>query len=54
MCFIAKGYLQQLEANPGAVICLGDSAYHRSEVKEVLGIKRPVPLKKDGTQPTVG
>jgi hypothetical protein len=37
-----------VENDPAAVACLGDSAYHRSTYKDVLGIGRPVPLPKDG------
>lgn len=36
------------------MICLGDSAYHRSSVKEEMGIGRPVPQRKDGVQHKVG
>jgi len=35
------------------VICLGDSAYHRSSVKGEMGIGRPVPQRKDGVQQKV-
>lgn len=51
--FIVKGYLKALEDKPEATIFLGDSAYHRSNVKGVMGIGRPVPLPKDGSQPKV-
>jgi hypothetical protein len=51
--FAAKGYLDRVEQDPTAVVCLGDSAYHRSTVKEKLGIGRPVPLPKDGIQQKV-
>ena len=50
---VDKGYLKRLEQDPQAAICLGDSAYHRSKVKEELGIKRPVPHQNDGAQQTV-
>ena len=52
-CFAAKGYLKKLEEDPEAVICLGDSAYHRSSVKGEMGIGRPVPQRKDGVQQKV-
>jgi hypothetical protein len=48
-----KGYLKKLEEDPEAVICLGDSAYHRSSVKGEMGIGRPVPQRKDGVQQKV-
>ena len=51
--FAAKGYLKRLEEDPEAVICLGDSAYHRSSVKGEMGIGRPVPQRKDGVQQKV-
>jgi hypothetical protein len=51
--FTDKGYLQKLEDDPTSVITLGDSAYHRSKEKEVLGMGRPVPLRKDGVQQKV-
>ncbi len=34
-------------------MCLGDSAYHRSKLKDVLGLGLPVPQKKDGVQQKV-
>ena len=52
-CFAAKGYLKKLEEDSEAVICLGDSAYHRSSVKGEMGIARPVPQRKDGVQQKV-
>ena len=48
--FAAKGYLKKLQEDSDAVICLGDSAYHRSSVKGEMGIARPVPQRKDGVQ----
>ena len=51
--FAAKGYLKKLEEDSEAVICLGDSAYHRSSVKGEMGIARPVPQRKDGVQQKV-
>ena len=51
--FAAKGYLKKLEEDPEAVICLGDSAYHRSSVKGEMGIARLVPQQKDGVQQKV-
>lgn len=51
--FAAKGYLKRLEEDPEAVICLGDSAYHRSSVKGEMGIRRPVSQRKDGVQQKV-
>lgn len=51
--FIAKGYLKKLDEDPAATVCLGDSAYHRSSVKEKLGIQRPVKLRSDGVQQKV-
>jgi hypothetical protein len=42
-----------VKEDPKAVVCLGDSAYHRSSVKDKLGIGRPVPLPKDGVQQKV-
>jgi hypothetical protein len=53
VCFAAKGYLARVKEDPKAVVCLGDSAYHRSSVKDKLGIGRPVPLPKDGFQQKV-
>ena len=35
------------------MICLGDSAYHRSSVKGEMGIARPVPQRNDGVQQKV-
>lgn len=35
------------------MVCLGDSAYHRSSKKEELGLGLPVPQKKDGVQQKV-
>ena len=52
-CFAAKGYLEKREADPAAVVCLGDSAYHRSKVKEQLGLGLPVPQRNDGVQQKV-
>jgi hypothetical protein len=52
-CFAARGYLAKLKDDPKAIICLGDSAYHKSSVKDELGIGRPVPLPKDGVQQKV-
>lgn len=46
-------YLKKREEDPAAVVCLGDSAYHRSTKKDELGLGLPVPLAKDGTQPKV-
>ena len=51
--FAAKGYLAKREADPAAVVCLGDSAYHRSKVKEELGLGLPAPQRKDGVQQKV-
>ena len=51
--FAAKGYLKKLEEDSEAVICLGDSAYHRSKVKEQLGFGLPAPQRKDGVQQKV-
>jgi hypothetical protein len=51
--FAAKGYLAKREADPAAVVCLGDSAYHRSSVKEELGLGLPVPQRNDGVQQKV-
>lgn len=42
-----------LEANPEAVVLLGDSAYNRSKIKKDLGLGHPVPLEKTGNQPKV-
>ena len=51
--FAAKGYLKKLEEDSEAVICLGDSAYHRSSVKGEMEIARPVPQRKGGVQQKV-
>jgi hypothetical protein len=51
--FSDKGYLGVLKNNPGAILFLGDSAYLRSAVGDKIGLKIPVPQKKDGTQQTV-
>jgi len=51
--FAAKGYLEKREADPAAVVCLGDSAYHRSNLKAQLGFGLPVPQQKDGVQQKV-
>ena len=51
--FAAKGYLAKREADPAAVVCLGDSAYHRSNKKEELGLGLPAPQRKDGVQQKV-
>jgi hypothetical protein len=51
--FSAKGYLAKREADPAAVVCLGDSAYHRSKMKEELGLGLPAPQRKDGVQQKV-
>ena len=51
--FAAKGYLAKREADPAAVVCLGDSAYHRSKMKEELGFGLPAPQRKDGVQQKV-
>lgn len=51
--FLAKGYLGRVEEDPAAVVCLGDSAYGRSNVKDQLGIGRPVPQRNDGVQQKV-
>ena len=51
--FVAKGYLAKREADPAAVVCLGDSAYHRSNKKEELGLGLPAPQRKDGVQQKV-
>jgi hypothetical protein len=51
--FAAKGYLDKREEDPAAVVCLGDSAYHRSTVKDQLGLGLPVPQRKDGVQQKV-
>lgn len=51
--FAAKGYLEKREADPAAVVCLGDSAYHRSNMKQQLGFGLPVPQRKDGVQQKV-
>ena len=41
------------EEDPAAVVCLGDSAYHRSSVKGELGLGLPVPQRNDGVQQKV-
>ena len=46
----ASKHLKKLQEDSDAVICLGDSAYHRSSVKGEMGIARPVPQRKDGVQ----
>jgi hypothetical protein len=51
--FAAKGYLAKREEDPAAVVCLGDSAYHRSSVKGELGLGLPVPQRNDGIQQKV-
>ncbi len=51
--FAAKGYLEKREVDPTAVVLLGDSAYHRSKIKEQLGLGLPVPQRKDGVQQKV-
>jgi hypothetical protein len=51
--FAAKGYLAKREADSAAVVCLGDSAYHRSNKKEELGLGLPAPQRKDGVQQKV-
>lgn len=51
--FPAKGYLKRREEDPTAVVCLGDSAYHRSTLKGELGLGLPVPQRKDGVQQKV-
>jgi hypothetical protein len=51
--FAAKGYLAKREADPAAVVCLGDSAYHRSNKKEELGLGLPAPQRHDGVQQKV-
>ena len=51
--FAAKGYLAKREADPTAVVCLGDSAYLRSSVKGELGLGLPVPQRNDGVQQKV-
>ena len=40
-------------ADPAAVVCLGDSAYHRSKIKKELGLGLPVPQREDGVQQKV-
>jgi hypothetical protein len=52
-CFAAKGYLAKREDDPAAVVLLGDSAYHRSSIKDKLGLGLPVPQRKDGVQQKV-
>ena len=39
--------------DPEAVVCLGDSAYNRSKMKDKLGLGLPVPQRKDGVQQKV-
>ncbi len=51
--FAAKSYLARREEDPAAVVCLGDSAYHRSSVKGELGLGLPVPQRNDGVQQKV-
>jgi hypothetical protein len=51
--FAAKGYLAKREEDPAAVVCLGDSAYHRSSVKGELGLGLLVPQRNDGVQQKV-
>jgi hypothetical protein len=46
--FAAKGYLAKREADPAAVVCLGDSAYHRLSMKE----KQKVKYLHDSVSPT--
>ncbi len=41
------------EEDDTAVVCLGDSAYHRSKHKDQLGLGLPVPQRKDGVQQKV-
>jgi hypothetical protein len=43
-----KTFKMEEGKDPAAAVCLGDSAYHRSNVKGELGIERPVSLPKDG------
>jgi hypothetical protein len=51
--FAAKGYLAKRETDLAAVVCLGDSAYHRSSMKDKLGLGLPAPQRKDGVQQKV-
>jgi hypothetical protein len=51
--FAAKGYLARREEDRTAVVCLGDSAYHRSTKKDELGLGLPAPQRKDGVQQKV-
>ncbi len=51
--FAAQGYLARREEDLTAVVCLGDSAYHRSKIKQQLGLGLPVPQQKDGVQQKV-
>lgn len=51
--FVAMGYLKERDRDPTAVVCLADSAYHRSALKEELGLGLPVPQSKDGVQQKV-
>lgn len=53
ICFAAKGYLDRRDDDPAAVVLLGDSAYHRSKLKDKLGLGLPVPQRKDGVQQKV-
>jgi hypothetical protein len=48
-----KGYLKKREEDPATVVCLGDSAYHRSQMKAQLGLGLPAPQRKDGVQQKV-
>ncbi len=52
-CFAAKGCLAKREEDPAAVVCLGDSAFHRSSVKGELGLGLPVLQRNDGVQQMV-
>ena len=42
--------MKEREKNPEAVICLGDSAYSRSNIRGNIGLGVPVQLRKDGVQ----
>ena len=42
-----------MEGDAAPIRALGDGAYGRSKLKDVLGIGRPTPLKKDGAQLSV-
>ena len=46
----ANLYLKALERNKEATVTLGDAAYHRSNIKEQLGLRSSVQLRKDGVQ----